>query len=399
MSSWVCNGVPKDGKSHPEQSPSGAHESYENFGNDCVICRLKREAVIGGGSGKLPIGSITAGVTLLGVLGAGGILVSQFFGHKPTPQQTESSINPSPTNSVSNAQVPVQPVQTYKTLADVPNVPSMTVKYGGSTSFAPLRAPQIVSQILQGHPSYQLSYTEPPTGKKPGSGSGIEMLINGQISVAQSSRSLKDEEFKRAQTRGFSLEQIPVAIDGIALYTNLKFSAPSLTKSQVKDIFTGKVTNWKQVGGPDLPIRPFSRNPKDGGTPEFFEDNVMAKEPFASGIQPYTRDTTDSIRKVSAELGGIGYATASEVCNQKTVKALPISDGGKSPVSPCNGNQVNLQMFVQSEYPITRNLFAVIRRDGNLAEQAGVAYANLLLSDEGQKIVKSAGLAPIRTIP
>lgn len=389
MSSWMCDGVPKDGKPRPGQSPPGPHEPYENYGDDCVICRLKREAITGGGGGKLPIVPIVAGAVAVFLLGLGGVFLPKLLTNQPSPS--------SPSDPSGKVTGPV--VQTFKTLAEVPNVPSMTVKYGGSTSFAPLRSPEIVRQILQGHPNFNLVYTEPPAGKKPGSGSGIEMLINGQISVAQSSRSLKDEEFKRAQTRGYSLEQIPIAIDGISIYTNPKLSIPSLTKSQIKDIYIGKVTNWKQLGGPNLPVHPFSRDPKDGGTPDFFEENVMAKQPYGSNVQPFTRDTTDSIRKVSADLGGIGYATASEVCNQPTVKHLPISEGNKPAVSPCNGAQVNLQIFAQGDYPITRRLFVVIRRDGNLDEQAGVAYANLLLSNEGQKIVEQAGLVPLRSTP
>jgi phosphate transport system substrate-binding protein len=403
MSSWTCDGVPKDGKPHLEQSPPGAHEPYENFGDDCVICRLKREAITGSGSGKFPIVPIATGAVVLGLLGLGGFFLPKLLS-KQVPSSSipiNSPSTPATSSSVStgNGSVTGAVVQTFKTLADVPNVPSMTVKYGGSTSFAPLRTEAIVKQILQGHPNFQLVYTEPPAGAKPGSGSGIEMLINSQISVAQSSRSIRDEEFQRAQTRGFGLEAIPIALDGIALYTSQQLSLPSLSRSQVKDIYTGKVTNWKQVGGPDLVIRPFSRDPKDSGTPEFFEESVMAKEPFAASVQPYTRDTTDTIRKVSAAPGGIGYATASEVCNQRTIKPLPISDGAKPAVPPCNGAQVNLQAFSKAEYPITRRLFAVIRRDGKLDEQAGVAYANLLLSDEGQKIVEQAGLAPLRTIP
>lgn len=407
MSSWICDGVAKDGKPHPEQHSPGSHEPQENFGDDCVFCGLKREAISSGSSSGIPIKPIAIGAAALSLLGLGSLVVPKLLPTKPKVdcQSGQQLVNgscqvvipPSPIQtSASPSSIPGPTGTNFKTFADV-NVPGMNVKYGGSTSFAPLRDPKILAQIQQAHPDFKLVYTEPPSGEKPGSGSGIKMLLDGQISFAQSSRSLKDKEIKRAQDRGFSLEETPVAIDGLAIYVNPKLSVQSLTKTQLKDIFTGQITNWKSLGGPDIAIRPLSRDPEDGGTPEFFKENVMEKKEFAASIKPFSRDTTESIRKVSSTAGGIGYATASEVCPQMSVKPLSISDKGKAPVAPCNGSQVNLPVFIQAEYPITRRLFVVIRRDGKLDEQAGVGYANLLLSDEGQMVVEQAGLAPIRT--
>lgn len=411
MASWKCDGVPKDGKQYPNQNPSGRHEPYENYGADCVICGLLKEALLGSKTSiAKPLAAVATGALVLTALGAG-----YFLWPKPCPQDQQkindvcvaiapspspSPSTPSPTATPSPPSPLVSPaagVAEYRTFAEVQNVPGLTVRYGGSTSFAPLRSSDIVTKMQQGHPRFSLIYTEPTALEKPGSGSGIRMLIDGQLSVAQSSRPLKDEEFARAKDRGFTLEQVPVAIDGIAIYIHPRAAISSLTVAQLKDIFTGKVTNWKEVGGADLPIVPVSRDPKDGGTPEYFEDKVMAKGAFASSVQPYARDTTGSLRKVATTLGGIGYATASEVCNQTTVKTIPMArEAGQGPVSPCNGQQVNKVDFAKDGYPITRRLFVIIRRDGKLDEQAGVAYANLLLSDEGQQLVEQAGLVPFR---
>jgi phosphate transport system substrate-binding protein len=290
----------------------------------------------------------------------------------------------------------IKPSQ-YRTLVEVPDVPNLSVRYGGSTSFAPLRSPEILAKIHQSHPGFKLIYTEPPSTTKPGSGSGIRMLIDGQLSVAQSSREVKDEEFERAKMRGFTLEQVPVAIDGIALFVNSQLLIPGLNTSQINDIFTGKIVNWSQVGGPNLAIKPFSRDPKDGGTPEYFEDKVMSKQPFTGIVQPYVRDTTDSLRKVASSPGGIGYATASEVCNQSLVKPLPLARGvSQTFVQPCLGKQVNLADFESDAYPVTRRLFVILKKDGRIDEQAGIAYVNMFLSDEGQHIIENAGLVPLR---
>ncbi len=281
--------------------------------------------------------------------------------------------------------------------SDVKDVPSVTVRYGGSTSFAPVRSPEFVGKIQQAHPKFILSYTKPTTGK-PGSGKGIEMLIDGQMSVAESSRPLKDKEIALAKERGFALEQIPVALDGIAIYINPQLAVPSLTLAQLKDIFTGKVTNWKELGGPDIPITAISRDPKDGGTPEYFEEKVMEKNPFAPAIQDsFAPTTTEALRRVGGAPGGIGYASAAEVCNQSTVKTLAIPKDSGQPVSPCNGKSVNKADFAKDAYPVTRRLFVIVRKDGKLDEQAGMAYANLLLSDEGQDEMEKLGMVPFKT--
>lgn len=285
----------------------------------------------------------------------------------------------------------------YPTLKDVPDVPQATVRYGGSTTFAPIRR-ELTAQIQLTHPNFRLNYIEPPSGVKPGSGSGIQMLLEGQLDFSLASRSLKQEENEAAKHRDFSLDQRPVAIDGVAIYANPQLSLSGLTLSQLKDIYTGKITNWKEVGGQDGVIVPIGRDPSEGGTPEFFYETVLKQEPFALAVRSsYARDTTESLRQVASIPGAIGYASAAEVCNQKSIRILPIARD-KSPrlISPCNGNQVSREDVADDSYPLTRRLFVVIKQDGSSSEKAGTAYTNLLLSDEGQKFVAQAGFVPIR---
>ena len=367
----------------------------------CEVCgyRLKK------GTPIVPIVATLAGIALLG--GGGYWFLSQ-LGRQSAPPVASTSPDPgtspvaSPVIPPTAGLPPVAPpgnlpgIAIVSRLSDVTNVPNGTFNYGNSTTFAPLRSQRINEAINRAHPNFRLRYVEPPGGK-PGSGAGIEMLINGQLAIGQSSRPLKDSEFQRAQTRGFRLEQVPIANDALAIYVHPGVQLPGLTVEQVRDIFTGRVTNWQQVGGPNLPVVPFSRNLRAGGTVDFFKEDVLLGQNLGANVRE-TRDTTDSLRKVGATPGGIGYATVSEVVRQEMVRIVPMAkETGSRYVAPdIGGREVNLQVLTDGSYPITRRLFVIIRRDGTLDEQAGVAYANLFLSDEGQQLVKEAGFAPLR---
>jgi phosphate transport system substrate-binding protein len=385
--------------------PKCEHDRNPSTAAKCEICGTPLRKT------GLPVAAIGAGVITLGLLGAGVFfLKDKIPGLAPQPVASSSpaavaSSQPTPASGASpvspTPQVQGAVVSTYRTLAEVQNVPQGLFNYGGSTTFAPLRSPTVVEVINQAYPQFQLRYTEPTVGK-PGSGKGIEMLIGGQLSFAQSSRSLKDEEYAQAKSRGFSLEEVPVALDGIALYINprlLDQGVKGLSLAQARDIFTGKIRNWQAVGGPNLAITPFSRNLQSGGTVDFFHENVMDKQPLGANVQE-VRDTTESIRKVATTPGGISYATTSEVINQKLIRLIAMSkEGGQEFVSPCADSSctsINEKAFADGSYPITRRLFVILKRDGKADEQAGVAYANMLLSDQGQKLAEQVGFVPIR---
>jgi len=292
-----------------------------------------------------------------------------------------------------------------KTFAEVQNLPEGLFSYGGSTTWAPIR--KEVDQAIQTvWPKFRLRYTDPTTGA-PGSGSGIKMLLNDQLAFSQSSRSLKDKEYKQAEQRGFSLKQIPVAIDGIAVAVHPELPIPGLTISQLKDIYTGKVSNWNQLNGPDLLIKPYSRSIQEGGTIEFFVENVLEGEEFGDNVI-MVPTTTQSLRKVADSLGGIYYASAPEVVSQCTVKTLPLGRTVEQLVPPYQEpfvpldqcpdkrNQLNDTAFESGEYPITRRLFVIVKQDSQEDEQAGMMYSKLLLTDQGQELITKAGFVRIR---
>ncbi|ACC84476.1 PstS family phosphate ABC transporter substrate-binding protein [Nostoc punctiforme] len=288
---------------------------------------------------------------------------------------------------------------------NVPNLLEGTFNYGGSTTWAPIR--KDVDSVLESQcPRFILRYTQPPSGNA-GSGTGIRMLIDNQLAFSQSSRSVKAEENAEAQQKGFSLKEIPVAIDGIAIAVNHDLNIPGLTVAQLKDIYTGKITNWQQVGGSNLPIKAYSRSEEAGGTVEFFVENVLNKEKFGANIN-YVGTTTEAVRKVAANPGGIYYASAPEVVPQCIIKTIPLGRTSSQLVPPyqqpfvspsqcpSKRNQLNSQAFRSGDYAITRNLFVIIKQNGQTDQQAGEAYANWLLTPQSQDLIEKAGFVKIK---
>lgn len=289
-------------------------------------------------------------------------------------------------------------------LAAVQNVPTGLFNYGGSTTWATIR--RDVDPVIQlVWTEFRLRYTDPIQGTA-GSGTGIQMLINNQLAFAQSSRSIKDAEYQTAKQKGMNLKEIPVAIDGIAVAVNPNLAIPGLTIEQLANVYEGKITNWNQVGGADLAIIPLSRRPEDSGTIEFFIENVMQKQPLGNNVR-YVSSTTQAIREVASNPGAMYYASAPEIVPQCTIKAIALGKKQGEFVSPYQDSQMsqaacgkarllNVAAFQSGQYPITRRLFVIVKQNGQVDEQAGEAYARLLLTNQGQDLVAKAGFVRLR---
>ncbi len=341
----------------------------------------------------------TLSLLLAAVITIGLISGGLWFFRGQWAQISGTAPKPSGTGNAGN------PINQSFNKCNVANLPEGTFNYGGSTTWAPIR--RDVDSVLQSLcPRFILRYTQPPLGK-PGSGTGIQMLIANQLAFSQSSRSVKAEENAEAKQKGFSLKEIPVAIDGIAIAVNHNLNIPGLTVAQLKDIYTGKITNWQNVGGPNLPITVYSRSKEAGGTVEFFVENILNKENFGTNIT-YIGTTTEAVRKVAANPGGIYYASAPEVVPQCTIKSLPLGRTNSQfvppyqepfvPPSECPGkrNQLNTQAFRSGDYAITRNLFVIVKQNSQTDQQAGEGYANWLLTPQGQELIEKAGFVRIK---
>jgi len=216
-----------------------------------------------------------------------------------------------------------------------------------------------------------------------GSGVGISALVSGTTDIAQSSRKMKMDEKLKIQESGKSVKETIIAYDALAVIVNPSNPVNQLTREQLESIFTGKVTNWKQVGGPDMKIIVYSRE-TSSATYEFFKEHVMSKKNFASSALLMAA-TGAVVQSVSQTKGAIGYVGLAYV--EKNVKALKVSyDKGKSFVAP------NVENAKSKKYPVTRPLYYYY-----LASKAAALkpFVSFILSSEGQQVVLAEGFVPL----
>lgn len=226
------------------------------------------------------------------------------------------------------------------------------------------------------------------TGKSPtviggGSGVGIAALLEGTTDIAMSSRKMKFDEKIKCQEAGKSVVEKIIAYDALAVVVNPANPVSKLTRAQLEGIFTGKITNWKQVGGPDLKIIPYSRE-TSSGTYEFFKEHILLNKNYVKSILSMPA-TGAIIQSVSQTKGAIGYVGLAYVENN--VKALQVSFDGKNFVAPSMATAKN------KTYPIVRPLFFYYDKK---LEGKNSAFVNFVLSPQGQDIVEKIGYVPLK---
>lgn len=217
-----------------------------------------------------------------------------------------------------------------------------------------------------------------------GSGTGISALINGTTDICNSSRPMKPAERDKLKQRFSSRGvEIKCAQDGLSLYVNEASQVAELSMQQIKDIYTGKVTNWKDVGGPNQRIIVYGRE-NNSGTYVYFKDNVLEGEDFAATVQSMP-GTAAVVNAVSKDKWGIGYGGAAY---GKGIREVKVKADAKSPAyAP---TQENIKSGV---YPVSRFLFMYVK---NRPTGAMKEYIDWILSEDGQKIVSEVGYFPIR---
>jgi phosphate transport system substrate-binding protein len=218
-----------------------------------------------------------------------------------------------------------------------------------------------------------------------GTGTGVAALQNKSTDLCNASRPLKAAEVLEC-VKAFKARpaEHQVALDGLAIYVNASNPLKEISLAQLSDIFTGKVTNWKDVGGPDAAITIYSRE-NSSGTYEFFKEHVLNKQDFAAGAQTMP-GTAAVLQAVAKDATGIGYGGAAYGAGAKHLSVK--KDAASSAVEP---NEATVQ---SGEYPISRALFIY----NNPAVEKGplADYLHWIESAEGQKVVKEVGYYPLK---
>jgi phosphate transport system substrate-binding protein len=216
-----------------------------------------------------------------------------------------------------------------------------------------------------------------------GSGVGFSALIEGSTDMSMASRKIKFEEKNKLREGGKSVKEVVMAYDALAVIVNPRNQVSKLTREQLEGIFTGKITNWKQVGGANLAIVPYSRE-TSSGTYEFFKEHVLRNKNYKNGIMSMPA-TGAIVQSVSQTPGAIGYVGLAYL-NRK-VKTVSVSyDKGKHYVAPSVANAKN------KTYPVVRPLFLYYTL--NMKNKV-TPFINYVLSPAGQRIVSQVGYIPL----
>lgn len=216
-----------------------------------------------------------------------------------------------------------------------------------------------------------------------GSGVGLAALVDGTTDIAMSSRKIKMSEKIKLQDAGKAAKETIIAYDALAVIVNSGNKVSQLTREQLEGIFTGKIKNWKDVGGDDLQVVVYSRE-SSSGTYEFFKEHVLKNKNYASSVlsMPATGAIVQSISQTKGAIGYVGLAYM-----EKEVKALKVSyDKGKTFVAP------SLATAKDKSYPIVRPLYYYYL---TTVEKTVKPFVDFCLSPEGQKNVEQVGYVPL----
>ncbi len=213
-----------------------------------------------------------------------------------------------------------------------------------------------------------------------GSGTGIKALIDGQVNLANASRQFKPKEISTAESNGITPVEIKTAIDGLAVVVNGNNPVKKLTYDQLSAIFTGQITNWKDVGGKDAPISLYGRE-NSSGTYEYFREEVLGGKDYAASTKVLqgTAALADAIGK---DVNGIAYGGVGYFATRKDIVTLDVKKKGGF-VNPMLKGQINDRAISQGVYPISRFLY--IYSNGTPSGEVK-KYIQWILGPEGQKI-------------
>jgi phosphate transport system substrate-binding protein len=241
-----------------------------------------------------------------------------------------------------------------------------TIKISGGTAHIPVMK-EAAKKIMTANPAIQISIAGG------GSGVGITQVGEGLVDIGNSGRKPKDEEIAR-----YNLEMFEWAIDGVAVVVNPANKVGALTKAQIKDIFSGKITNWSQVGGIDKAINVYTRD-EASGTREVFGEKALDKGTI-TGKAAVVVSNGAMKSAVTSDPYAIGYVSVGHM--DKGTKAVAM-DG----VIP------STETVKSKKYPVARGLYSNTK-----GKPAGLVkkFIDYLMSPEGQSLAVANGFIPVK---
>lgn len=224
-----------------------------------------------------------------------------------------------------------------------------------------------------------------------GSGVGIAALIANRVAIADASRPMKAKEYTAAKENGVMPYELVIGIDGLSVVINSSNPVKSLTVDQIGAIFRGEISNWNEVGGPNLPISLYGRQ-ANSGTYVFFQEHVLSNKNYSAKMKRMNGNA-QIIEGVKADKAAIGYVGVGYVFDDKGdvldgIKVVEVAkDASSEPVTPLVSENVKSGL-----YPIARALYQYVNGKPKGGVKDFVAFE---LGEEGQKIVEEMGFYPV----
>lgn len=236
----------------------------------------------------------------------------------------------------------------------------------------------VVEEYMKSNPSAKISVTGG------GSGTGIAAILNKTVHIAMASRDIKEKELKKAKDAGMDIEEVTIGYDGITVIINKENKISNLSQANLRKIFIGEITNWKELGGEDEKIIVISRD-SSSGTHSFFKEFVLRK-----GNKKNKEEYSDKAlflpsnealkQEVKSSKGAIAYIGLGYI--DDTVKTISV-----------DGVEANVKNVASKKYPISRAVFWYIDKESSIEVRNLIGF---MLSKEGQKIVEKEGFVPVK---
>lgn len=246
------------------------------------------------------------------------------------------------------------------------------IRIDGSTTVGPI-CDAFVEAFTKKYPGQAFAV------KKTGSGDGAAALVEGRCEIAAMSRAMKPEEFREAVAGGKMPVSFTVAMDGVCLIVHPANTIRELTGQQVRDIYSGKITNWREVGGPNLPIVAISRD-TSSGTYGVFHEIAMRKTKLGDRVE-YANANPAIFNRVATTKGAIGYVGLGFV---KTGVAAVKYDG----ILPAKAT------IATGRYALARPLLLYTDGHPPLGSRL-LEFCNYYLTEQGAEIIEAKGFVPM----